>query len=76
MNLHEHKLKAGTLLVEKTDLVGLNELWTLCLNIGDSDIAKQAISFLLDNIYINLAPKYKRVSVLLYCCVVCKTPPN
>ena len=64
VNLHEHRIKAELLLVDKTDLVGLEELWQLCLNVQDADIAQQAISFLLNNIYINLAPKHKKVGVI------------
>ena len=43
------------------DLIGLEELWGLSLNVRDMDIAQQAISFLLHNIYINLSSKFKRV---------------
>lgn len=59
INVHEHRLKGDV--VEKLDLIGLEELWGLCLNIRDVDIAGQAIKFLLHNIYINLASKHKRV---------------
>lgn len=52
---------AGPYVVERTELTGLEQLWTLCLNVLDSDIAQEAISFLLQNIYINLAPKHKKV---------------
>lgn len=47
------------------DLTGLDELWGLCLNIRDVDVAQHAIDFLLESIYVNLAPKFKRVSVYL-----------
>jgi len=50
------------MIVDKLDLIGLEEIWALCLNIRDLDIAQKAISFLLENIYINLAPKFKKVS--------------
>ncbi|XP_067939467.1 ubiquitin carboxyl-terminal hydrolase 24-like [Watersipora subatra] len=66
VNLHEHKIKPELLTIEKMDLVGLEELWGLCLNIGDSTIAQEAIDFLLQNVYINLAPKHKRDGASLH----------
>ena len=44
------------------ELTGLDELWSLCLNIRDVCVSQRAIDFLLENLYINLSPKFKRVS--------------
>ena len=51
--------------VEKMDLIGLDFLWKICMNVPDFSIAESAISLLLNVSYINLAGRYKRVSVVL-----------
>ena len=47
--------------VEKTDLVGRDFLWEICLNIPDESIADNAIHLLLSISYSNLTSKLKKV---------------
>ncbi|XP_013409431.2 ubiquitin carboxyl-terminal hydrolase 24-like [Lingula anatina] len=68
VNMYQNKLKKqGTLLVvEKSDLIGLDYLWETCLNITDEDIAQEAIDVLLHMSYISLVPKLKKDPVPLH----------
>ena len=66
VNKNDHRLKkeaGGAVVVEKTDLLGGDFLWTLCLNAQDESIAHAAIKLLLDVSYNNLAPRLKKVSI-------------
>ncbi len=47
--------------VEKTDLIGLDFLWEVCLHTTDPELAEMAISMLHNMSYSNLAPRFKRV---------------
>jgi ubiquitin carboxyl-terminal hydrolase 9/24 len=49
-------------IVEKTDLMGLDFLWELCLNTPDETIADSAIQLLLNMSYTNLASRMKKVN--------------
>ena len=68
VNKNEHRLKkdqgGGTLIVEKTELLGLDYLWELCLNIPDEIIADSAIQLLLNVSYSILTSKLKKVRFL------------
>lgn len=69
VNLSEGKLKkksAIEVVVEKMDLVGIEELWTLCLSVLDENIAQDAISLMLKYIYVDLSPKLKRDAASLH----------
>ena len=48
--------------VEKSDLLGLDYIWEICLNTPDEAIADKAIQLLLCVSYTNLAVRLKRVS--------------
>ena len=52
--------------VEKTDLVGLDFLWEICLNTSDLEIAEMAITLLMNMSYCNLAPRFKRVNTMAH----------
>ena len=47
--------------VEKTDLLGRDFIWEICLNIPDETIADSAIQLLLGISYTNLNSKLKKV---------------
>ena len=47
--------------VEKTDLLGRDFLWEICLNTPDENIADSAIQLLLGISYTNLNSKLKKV---------------
>ncbi|XP_060555692.1 ubiquitin carboxyl-terminal hydrolase 24-like isoform X1 [Ruditapes philippinarum] len=68
VNKNDHRLKdsSGSLIVEKTDLMGLDFLWELCLNTPDETIADSAIQLLLNMSYTNLASRMKKDPVNLH----------
>lgn len=47
--------------MEKTDLVGLDFLWEICLNTSDASITEMAVDLLMNMTYFNLASRFKRV---------------
>ena len=49
--------------VEKTELIGIEYLWELCLNVLDPDIAELAISLMMHMSYSSLSPRLKRVRI-------------
>lgn len=65
VNTYEHRLKKSGMVyfVEKTDLIGLDFLWEICLNTQDVDLSQRAISMLIDMSYVNLAYRLKKVCV-------------
>lgn len=68
VNKFEHRLKSdgNKLVVEKSELFGLDYIWEICLNTPDESIASQAISLLLSVLYTNLAPRLKKDPVILH----------
>ena len=58
-------------MVEKSDLLGLDYLWEVCLHIPDESIADSAIQLLLNMSYNNLNPRLKKVRVKGACACVC-----
>ncbi|BFY99847.1 hypothetical protein BsWGS_02887 [Bradybaena similaris] len=68
VNQYEHRLKIAnsTMIVEKTELLGLECLWEICLHVLDEGIADQAIQMLLMLSYTNLSSKLKKDAVSLH----------
>ncbi|XP_052274227.1 ubiquitin carboxyl-terminal hydrolase 24-like isoform X2 [Dreissena polymorpha] len=70
VNKNDHRLKkeggGGQVIVEKTDLLGLDFLWQLCLNTPDETIASLAIQLLLNVSYTNLASRLKKDAINLH----------
>lgn len=65
VNKNDHRLKkdtGGQIIIEKTELLGLDFLWELCLNVPDENIADCAIQLLLNVSYSNLASRLKKVN--------------
>ncbi|KAH3849056.1 hypothetical protein DPMN_091445, partial [Dreissena polymorpha] len=60
------KVSFGAVIVEKTDLLGLDFLWQLCLNTPDETIASLAIQLLLNVSYTNLASRLKKDAINLH----------
>ncbi|CAL1529935.1 unnamed protein product [Lymnaea stagnalis] len=68
VNQYEHRLKHSNvaMVVEKTELIGLDYLWEICLHVPDEAIAEQAIQMLLALSYTNLNSKLKKEPVALH----------
>ncbi|XP_063403289.1 ubiquitin carboxyl-terminal hydrolase 24-like [Mytilus trossulus] len=68
VNKYEHRLKpeGNKLIVEKTELLGLDYLWDICLNTSDENIANISIQLLMTVSYTNLAPRLKKDAVSLH----------
>ncbi|XP_059140581.1 ubiquitin carboxyl-terminal hydrolase 24-like isoform X2 [Physella acuta] len=68
VNQYEQRLKSAndSIVVEKTELIGLDYLWEICLHVPDEAIADQSIRMLLGLSYANLLPKFKKEPVALH----------
>ncbi|KAL3868453.1 hypothetical protein ACJMK2_041259 [Sinanodonta woodiana] len=69
VNRNDHRLKKdanGQMVAEKSELLGLDFLWELCLNTQDESIANNAIQLLLSMSYTSLASRLKKDPLSLH----------
>ena len=68
VNIGEHRIRRhdSSLIVEKHDLVGLPYLWQLVLETPCAQIAEEATKYLISVSYTFLAPKLKKVNIVIH----------
>ncbi|XP_014661859.1 PREDICTED: ubiquitin carboxyl-terminal hydrolase 24-like [Priapulus caudatus] len=68
INIFEHRLKrfSNTMVVDKVELTGMDYLWSVALESSDEPLADAAVSYLIELLYLNLAPRLKKDAQALH----------